>query len=400
MACAQTGSLLDHFSALRDPRQGGKVLYLLPEILLLMLCATLAGANDFVAVRLWGEQALPFLRRLLPYEDGLPSHDTLGDVMNALDPELFKECFLGWVETLRSSPSEADGPEIIAVDGKTSRRTHNRAKGREALHLVSAWACGQRLVLGQEATADKSNEITAIPRLLERLALEGALVTIDAMGTQTEIARTIRRKGGDYLLGLKENWPPPMPRSRRPSPIPRPPWSAPRPSIPITAASRCAATRSATMSTSCTRIAAIRASSPCRTWPWAWSRATPSAPARSSRSGVTISARPSSMPRPSPGPCARIGMSRTGSIGSWMSCSRTTWPACAAATAPKTWRSSSTWLPTCSRRRARPPASRTAGISQAGASTTSTRFFAKSPEPVQAIPLSQRFRRLDGAHTG
>ena len=195
MACAQTGSLLDHFSVLRDPRQGGKVLYLLPEILLLVLCATLAGANDFVAVRLWGEQALPFLRRLLPYEDGLPSHDTLGDVMNALDPELFKECFLSWVEALRFSPSEADGPEIIAVDGKTSRRTHNRAKGREALHLVSAWACGQRLVLGQEATADKSNEITAIPRLLERLALEGALVTIDAMGTQTEIARTIRRKG-------------------------------------------------------------------------------------------------------------------------------------------------------------------------------------------------------------
>src|SRR6476661_7516098 len=115
MACAQTGSLLDHFSVLRDPRQGGKVLYPLPEILLLVLCATLAGANDFVAVRLWGEQALPFLRRFLPYDDGLPSHDTLSDVMNALDPELFKECFLGWVETLRSSPTEADGPEIIAV---------------------------------------------------------------------------------------------------------------------------------------------------------------------------------------------------------------------------------------------------------------------------------------------
>ena len=169
MACAQTGSLLDHFSVLRDPRQGGKVLYPLPEILLLVLCATLACANDFVATRLWGERALPFLRRFLPYDDGLPSHDTLSDVMNALDPELFKQCFLGWVETLRSSPTEADGPEIIAVDGKTSRRTHNRAKGREPPHLVSAWACGQRLVLGQEATADKSNEITAIPRLLERL---------------------------------------------------------------------------------------------------------------------------------------------------------------------------------------------------------------------------------------
>ena len=95
MACARTGSLLDHFSVLRDPRQGGKVLYPLPEILLLVLCATLAGANDFVATRLWGERALPFLRRFLPYDDGLPSHDTLSDVMNALDPELFKECFLG-----------------------------------------------------------------------------------------------------------------------------------------------------------------------------------------------------------------------------------------------------------------------------------------------------------------
>src|SRR3954469_9748584 len=107
MACAQTGSLLDHFSALRDPRQGGKVLYLLPEILLLVLCATLAGANDFVAIRLWGTQALPFLRRFLPYRDGLPSHDTLTDVLNALDPELFKSCFLSWVETLRASPTEA-----------------------------------------------------------------------------------------------------------------------------------------------------------------------------------------------------------------------------------------------------------------------------------------------------
>src|SRR6476646_4809285 len=118
--------------------------------------------------------------------------------MNALDPELFKECFLSWVKALRFSPSEADGPEIIAVDGKTSRRTHNRAKGREALHLVSAWACGQRLVLGQEATADKSNEITAIPRLLERLALEGALVTIDAMGKQPRSPSPSAARAGSW----------------------------------------------------------------------------------------------------------------------------------------------------------------------------------------------------------
>ena len=195
------GPLLDHFSALEDPRQQAKVLYPLPEILLLVLCGTLAGADDFVEVRLWGEH-LAFLRRFLPYRDGIPSHDTLGDVVKALDPELFKGCFPRWVEGLR----EAE-PDPIAVDGKTSRRTHARAKGREPLHLVSAWAGRQRLVLGQEAAAGKSNEITAIPRLLERLALEGALVTIDAIGTQTAIAETIRRRGGDYLLALKENRP-------------------------------------------------------------------------------------------------------------------------------------------------------------------------------------------------
>lgn len=195
-------SLLDHFSALEDPRQSWRVVYPLPEILLLVLCGTLSGMEDFVEIRLWGEQRMDFLRRFLPYENGLPSHDTLGDVINALDPEVFKSCFVAWVEGLRD-----DGPEIIAVDGKTSRRTHARSKGREPLHLVSAWASRQRLVLGQEAVEDKSNEIVAIPRLLERLELTGALVTIDAMGTQIEIARTITKRGGDYLLALKANWP-------------------------------------------------------------------------------------------------------------------------------------------------------------------------------------------------
>jgi len=195
-------SLLDHFSALEDPRQGWRVLYPLPEILLLVLCATLSGMEDFVEIRLWADQRLDFLRRFLPYERGVPSHDTLCDVINALDPELFKACFLAWVEGLRDPE-----PEIIAIDGKTSRRTHARNKGREPLHLVSAWASRQRLVLGQEAVADKSNEIIAIPLLLKRLALTGALVTIDAMGTQLEIANAIVEGAGDYLLWLKANWP-------------------------------------------------------------------------------------------------------------------------------------------------------------------------------------------------
>lgn len=195
-------SLLDHFSALRDPREPWRVLYPLPEILLLILCGTLTGMDDFVEIKLWGEERLEFLRRFLPYERGIPAHDTLNDVVNALDPELFKACFTSWVEALRDAE-----PEIIALDGKTSRRTHARSKGREPLHLVSAWASRQRLVLGQQAVDTKSNEIVAIPLLLERLVLTGALVTIDAIGTQTKIAETIVQRGGDYLLALKANRP-------------------------------------------------------------------------------------------------------------------------------------------------------------------------------------------------
>ncbi len=195
-------ALLDYFAALDDPRQQAKVLYPLPEIMLLLLCATLAGADDFVEIALWGGQNLAFLRRFQPYAHGIPSHDTLGEVIRAVDPALFKACFTSWVEGLRASE-----PDLIAIDGKASRRTHARSKGREPLHLVSAWASRQRLVLGQEAVCDKSNEIVAIPRLLERLALCGALVTIDAIGTQRAIAETIRAGGGDYLLAFKQNWP-------------------------------------------------------------------------------------------------------------------------------------------------------------------------------------------------
>ena len=126
-------SVLDHFSALTDPRQRWRVMYPLPEILLLVLCATLCGMDDFVEIRLWGKQRLDFLRRFLPYERGIPAHDTLNDVVNALDAELFKVCFANWVETLREAASD-----IVAIDGKTSRRSHARGRGREPLHMVSA----------------------------------------------------------------------------------------------------------------------------------------------------------------------------------------------------------------------------------------------------------------------
>ena len=194
--------LLVHFSSLPDPRQSAKIMYPLEEIVLLMVSATIAGADDLVEVREWGLQHLDFLRNYLPFRDDVPSHDTLADVLNAVDPALFEQCFCDWVADL-----QRDDPDIIAVDGKTSRRTHDRGRDRKPLHLVSAFATQQRLVLGQQATAEKSNEITAIPLLLDRLMLKGSIVTIDAMGTQIEIAEKIIEKEADYCLALKENRP-------------------------------------------------------------------------------------------------------------------------------------------------------------------------------------------------
>ena len=198
-------SLIEQFSALADPRQSWKVLFPLPEVLLLVLCGTLAGADDFVEIRRWGQMHQDFLRRLLPFKAGVPSHDTLNDVVNALDGALFAQCFTAWVEGLREPAPATTALEVVAIDGKTSRRTHDHRKDRGPLHMVSAWASSQRLVLGQQACEAKSNEITAIPLLLERLTLSGALVTIDAMGCQTKIAQAILERGGNYLLAVKDN---------------------------------------------------------------------------------------------------------------------------------------------------------------------------------------------------
>jgi len=191
-------SFVDYFSGLSDPRQQWKVVYPLPEILLLVLCGHLSGASDFVEIAAWGKEKLDFLRELLPFERGIPAHDTLNDVFNALDHAAFSALFSSWVAQLQT-----DMPELVAIDGKTSRRAH--ARDGAALHMVSAFATRARLVLGQQACDAKSNEITAIPLLLDKLALKGALVSIDAMGCQTKIAEHIIGKGADYLLALKDN---------------------------------------------------------------------------------------------------------------------------------------------------------------------------------------------------
>jgi predicted transposase YbfD/YdcC len=205
VTAAGTG-LLAHFSALEDPRQSGKVLYPLPEILLVVLCGTLSGCDDFVEMALWGREHLSFLRGFEPFARGIASHDTLNDVVRALDPALFEDCFVSWINSLRGAvgAEEIPVPETIAIDGKTMRRSGSR-RGAGPLHLVSAWACGQRLVLAQEAVTGKSNEITAIPRLLDQLVLKGALVTIDAMGCQRAIAEQIVEAEADYVLAIKGN---------------------------------------------------------------------------------------------------------------------------------------------------------------------------------------------------
>lgn len=191
---------LDHFKDLRDPRQLIKVIYPLDEILLLSLLAVLAGAETFTGIAQFGKDKLDLLRRLRPFANGAPDHDRLGEVFAALDAEQFQNCFVNWVAAMTGIPAG-----VIAIDGKTVRRSHHKKNGKAAIHMVSAFAARQRLVLGQVKVAEKSNEIVAIPRLLDMLAIEGAIVTIDAMGCQREIARKIIDKKADYVLALKGN---------------------------------------------------------------------------------------------------------------------------------------------------------------------------------------------------
>ena len=196
--------LLDHFAEVADPREAWRVAHPLPEVLLLVVCGSMASCDDFDDIAAWGEAHLDFLRRFLPFDHGVPGERWLNILMNRIDPGLFSACFTAWARELRP-----DVPDLVALDGKTSRRTHDRAAGQAALHLVSAFATRERLVMGQEAVAAKSNEIEAIPLLLERLAegggLAGALVTIDAIACNPKIAGEIVGHGADYLLAVKAN---------------------------------------------------------------------------------------------------------------------------------------------------------------------------------------------------
>jgi predicted transposase YbfD/YdcC len=199
-------ALLEHFSVIDDPRDPWRVAHPLPEVLLLVVCGTIADCDDYDHIAAWGEAHLPFLREMLPYHHGVPGGRWLTLLMNRIDPGLFSSCFTAWVRE-----TWPDRPDVVAIDGKTSRRSHDRSNGQAPLHLVSAFATTARLVLGQEAVSDKSNEITAIPVLVERLSanggLKGATISIDAMACNATIAGAITAAGAHYLLAVKSNQP-------------------------------------------------------------------------------------------------------------------------------------------------------------------------------------------------
>lgn len=199
-AIYETVVFLDYFSDLPDPRQLIKVIYPLDEVLLLSLLAVLAGAETFTDIARFGENKLDLLRRFRPFLNKTPTHDRLGEIFAALDAERFQQCFVAWV-----AAHTGISAEVIAIDGKTSRRSYQKKGADAPIHIVSAFAARQRLVLGQVKVAQKSNEIVAIPRLLDMLVIEGAIITIDAMGCQRDIARKIIDKKADYVLALKGN---------------------------------------------------------------------------------------------------------------------------------------------------------------------------------------------------
>jgi predicted transposase YbfD/YdcC len=196
-------SITRYFRRLRDPRRQHLKRHLLIDVIVIAICGVICGANDWQQVATFARKRHAWLETFLELPNGIPSHDTLERVFDRLDPQTFQACFRQWVEAL----ADTLGLKHIAIDGKTLRHSGNDLKGWKPLHIVSAWATACQLSLGQVTVDEKSNEITAIPQLLELLDVHGALVTIDAMGCQKEIARQIVAGGGDYVLAVKENQP-------------------------------------------------------------------------------------------------------------------------------------------------------------------------------------------------
>jgi predicted transposase YbfD/YdcC len=193
--------LEEHFSGVSDPRIDRTKDHLLIDIISIAICAIISGAEGWVDIENYGKNKFDWLQTFLELPNGIPSHDTFGRVFSLLDPKEFQEGFRSWIASIQ----ELTKGEIVAIDGKQLRGSHDDYLGKNAIYMVSAWAEANELVLGQRKVDDKSNEITAIPELLKILSLEGCIVTIDAIGTQTKIAKTIIDAGADYLLSVKDN---------------------------------------------------------------------------------------------------------------------------------------------------------------------------------------------------
>ena len=195
------------FGDLPDPRIERTKRHQLLDIITIAVCAVLAGADSFVEIEEFGRARLDWFASFLELPNGIPSHDTFGRVFARLDPRAFEGCFLGWMQAILPRTNAPLAGQVVAVDGKLARRSHDRGAGRPPIDLVSAWATDTQLVLGQLAVAAESNEIPAVPALLQLLDLAGAVVTLDAMHTQTATAQTIRERGADYVLAVKDNQP-------------------------------------------------------------------------------------------------------------------------------------------------------------------------------------------------
>jgi predicted transposase YbfD/YdcC len=202
MSKKRSARIQDHFAELTDPRRR-KVTYPLINVVVIAVCAVISGADDFVAIAKFGRTKRDWLARFLDLESGIPSHDRFNAILAAIKPAEFEKCLLSWVTALH----EITDGQVVAIDGKTLRRSFDAASSKSAIHMVSAWATANHISLGQVVTDQKSNEITAIPKLLEMLAISGCLVTIDAMGCQTKIAQTIVDQKADYVLAAKNNQP-------------------------------------------------------------------------------------------------------------------------------------------------------------------------------------------------
>ena len=201
MGMEQKKTFSDYFSEIEDPRIERTKKHKLEDIFFIAICGVICGANDWVNIEMFGKAKEDWLKEYLELPNGIPSHDTFGRVFQQIDPKEFQKRFLEWIRDVQKKTAG----EVVAIDGKTIRRSHDKREGKKAIHMINAWATTNHLLLGQEKTEEKSNEITAIPELLEVLSIAGCIITLDAMGCQEDIASKIIKKEADYVLAVKEN---------------------------------------------------------------------------------------------------------------------------------------------------------------------------------------------------